>query len=599
MKLRATAMPTATPTPVLPTATAKATAPMVASMSDVLDASRSTAPTLAMSLPITLSAMNALVRDRMMLVDSDAPPATPTLVPSRPAAIEIAAANDVTSISALSVARTITSPPPVVRVSTLTMLAVTSLSIVLCARARPIDTAMLADVIEPEMLADAASAKASIVESSVARTVSVPPVATVVVPATSAASTIDASTVLSISLKLIAPVAVRPTAVETGLRATARPMPKASDSISAALSAVTLSAPSASIVESVTSACVALSISLIVRPKPSDAATAVFWLTAIESASAPTVELMFDSSLAVTLTVPPLPSRVVRLLPFCTLAWVLLRILFRPAEPAPATAKAEPLVELATPPAAPMASAKIVESISALTVIAPPAVTSEFSMSAQTVFGSRSLPRSLIENAAPNASAAAVLLLEVPMATATAPAPAMISAELMAVTETASPARTVLLRIVAVVSASISLSEPEPAPATAKPEPFLASATDTAPATVKDLMSPVDSAATVSPPFAPTAQIRSLLSTNASVSVWMSLKASAIPADTAKAVPDCGPLAMPTANAPAMVRISESSPARTSASLRTRLQSDDAAKSATVAGSRLVVNTSSHSAVSV
>ena len=258
MKLRATAMPTAMPTPVLPNAMAAATAPIVASMSDVLDASRSTAPTGAASLPSTLSSMKALVRDRITLVDADAPPATPTLVPSRPAAIEIAAANDVTSISALSVARTITSPPPVVSVSTLTMLAVTSLSIVLCASARPIDTAMLVDVIEPEMLADAASAKASIVESSVARTVSVPPVATVAVPATAVSSRIDASTVLSISLKLSAPVAVRPTAVDTGLSATARPMPKASDSICASLSAVTLTAPSASIVESVTSACVAL-----------------------------------------------------------------------------------------------------------------------------------------------------------------------------------------------------------------------------------------------------------------------------------------------------------------------------------------------------
>ena len=297
-----------------------------------------------------------------------------------------------------------------------------------------------------------------------------------------------------------------------------------------------------------------------------------------------------DSSSAVTVMPAALPARVVRLLPLRTFAWVLLRILLTPTEPAPATAKAEPVGALAMPPAAPMPSEKMLASMSASTLMAPPAVTSESSTTAQTLFSpsTPSLPSELTAKAAPKA----------PAATASAPAPAMISASLLALTVTASATFTVLVRSVAVVSASISLIEPEAAPARAMAEPFCAIATANAPATVKDLMAPVELASIVKPPRALPAQMNSLASTRASVSVWMSLKARATPAATAVAEFEPPLLAMAMASAPEMVKISASSVARTRALLVTSFQFAEAAKAAAFAGSRVVITTADQSDVS-
>ena len=191
-----------------------------------------------------------------MLVDSEAPPATPTAVLLATATAN-AAAIDTTSMDPVSSALTMTSPPPVCTLDTPTMLAVTSLSMVLCARARPMETAMAALLVLPEMLADAAMATASISESSLAVTLTAPSATTLETPA-AAVSWIVASIVLSIVLKLSAPVAPTPTAVPPPLSATATPMPKASESISALLSAETVTAPAELSGESSTTARVVL-----------------------------------------------------------------------------------------------------------------------------------------------------------------------------------------------------------------------------------------------------------------------------------------------------------------------------------------------------
>ena len=92
MKLRATAMPTATPAPVLADAHAGRNGSRPRRRSaGAAGVEVDLADRLASSLPIVLPSMKALVRDRMMLVDSDAPPAMPTLVPA-PRATETAAA---------------------------------------------------------------------------------------------------------------------------------------------------------------------------------------------------------------------------------------------------------------------------------------------------------------------------------------------------------------------------------------------------------------------------------------------------------------------------------------------------------------------------
>ena len=318
----------------------------------------------------------------------------------------------------------------------------------------------------------------------------------------------------------------------------------------------------------------------MVSEKPSDAATEVFWLTAIDSAAAPAVELIFESSCAVTRMPAPVPASVLSVLPFFTRAWVLLRILFRPTEPAPATPMAEPLVELATPPAAPMPTEKIRAHMSASTAIGPWALTVELSITAQTWFASLAVlpPSVLTANDAPIATAAAVLLPEVETAIEIAPAPAMMSESLVARTVTAPPASIVLLRTIAVVSASIWFSEPEPAPATAVPLPCCARPTASAPATVKALTLPDESATTCIEPAAPSCQ-RTLLivlplvdSTSASVSVVILLNASAMPAAIAVALPELPPWAMPTATLPAIAKMFELSVARTSASLVSSFQ---------------------------
>ena len=256
--------------------TAAATPATVASIDEVLLASRSTLPTGLEGVPIRLRSIIALVRDRMMLVDTDAPPATPTLVPP-PNATDTAAANEVTSISAASSARTVTSPPPVSTLGMLTIPAATSLSIRFCASARPSETPTAAPLELPVIAADAATATAWMPESSLAVTLSAPSDVTERAGVAGRSSfAIVASTLLSMLLKLSAPVALTPTdAPLPSDAATAIAMPKASESISAWLAAATTTEPSDAMPESSTRASVSLLISFFVSEKPSDAATDV------------------------------------------------------------------------------------------------------------------------------------------------------------------------------------------------------------------------------------------------------------------------------------------------------------------------------------
>ena len=95
---------------------------------------------------------------------------------------------------------------------------------------------------------------------------------------------IVASTTAVISLKLTAPVAPTPIAEALTLSATATAMPKASESIRRRrLHGDRRRRPSS--VESSTTARVVVSIVLNVSERPSAAATAVFWLNAIASAT--------------------------------------------------------------------------------------------------------------------------------------------------------------------------------------------------------------------------------------------------------------------------------------------------------------------------
>ena len=147
------------------------------------------------------------------------------------------------------------------------------------------------------MLAEAAMAIALIDESSVAVTEIGPPAVTVPVPVV--VLRMLASTTAAISLKLMAPVAATPMAEAFRLIATARAMPKVSESIDPFEPAVTGTAPSASIVESSTTARVVVSMSLIVTEMPSAGATASFWLRAMATAIAPPTAVIDDSSVAV------------------------------------------------------------------------------------------------------------------------------------------------------------------------------------------------------------------------------------------------------------------------------------------------------------
>src|SRR5215210_4497635 len=377
MKFRATAIPIATPTPVLPMATETAIAPTTALMLEVLSASTSTLPAGGTAASISLFSIDAIVWVRITFVDSEAPPATPTLVPPPEIAIATAAATVATSIVAPSWALT-RMPPCETTLGRLTRLAKTDFSMRLCASARPMDTDTAVALVLPAMLAEAATAIALIDESSqAATTIDLtigapwhtlialdPPAETVAVPF-GAVLAIVASTRLSISLKLNAPVAPTPIAVALPLIATATAMPKASESILASLSADTMTLPSDSMSESSTAARVVFWMLLTVTEIPRATPTAVFWLTAIESAIAPAVELIHELSSAVTLTPAPLPAAVVRLLPLWTSACVLLRMVLMPMEPATPTATPEPPLEPAALPAAPMPSAKIPASISA------------------------------------------------------------------------------------------------------------------------------------------------------------------------------------------------------------------------------------------
>src|SRR5215218_9573935 len=555
MKLRATATPIATATAVpVPIATEPATPRTVAVIAELLDASIVTLPTGSAAVPTVLDSIHAWAVELATFVDSEPPPLA--AMPVLPTAIARATASDVTLIVWSSVARTRTSPPPVETLGTLAMLAQTALSIRLCASASPMATDTPVALPLPEMLADAAGASASMLETSLAVTLTSPSADKVGEPST------VASTTLSISLKLSAPVAPTATEVALVLMATAMAMPKASESILASLSADTVTAPSESTSESSTAARVVLSIVLIVSEIPRATPTAVFWLTAIASATAPAVALIHDSSDAVTLMPAPLSASVVSVLPLCTSACVLLRILLMPTEPATSTAMPASVLE----PATPMPSAKMPASISASTVIAPAAVTSESSISAHTRLPSPSPSIVLIANDAPIATAAAVPLPATANEIATAPAPAMISESLLAATVTAPPASTVLDRRIAVVSASIWLTEPEPAPAPATPLPCcLATAAANAPATVNAWMLPVEVASMRSSPVTrksplsvSRSHVISLDSTSASVSVVILLTAMATPADTAVALP-VPPLAIARDSAPAIAKISESS----------------------------------------
>ena len=126
-----------TPTPVPPTATAPEMATTEASIVAVSIASRTTSP----SLSTTLSSMYAFVVVRMTFWAAAPAPLTET--PTAPPEIATEAAEVSEEMVALSIASTRMSPPPVVPTSSsaLAMKAATSLSISLCARPTPIDTA--------------------------------------------------------------------------------------------------------------------------------------------------------------------------------------------------------------------------------------------------------------------------------------------------------------------------------------------------------------------------------------------------------------------------------------------------------------------------
>ena len=111
--------------------------------------------------------------------------------------------------------------------------------------------------------------------------------------------------------------------------------------------------------ESSTAARVVFSMSLMVRDSPRPAATDVLCPTAIDSEAEPATASISERSSAVTRIPPPIPSRVVSLLPLRARAWFLTRILLTEADPARLPAMALPEPEPVTLPAAPTARAKI------------------------------------------------------------------------------------------------------------------------------------------------------------------------------------------------------------------------------------------------
>ncbi|OQB83008.1 MAG: hypothetical protein BWX88_03614 [Planctomycetes bacterium ADurb.Bin126] len=427
--------------------------------------------------------MKALVRERITLVDSDAPPAMPTLVPD-PTATETAAAMVAALMSEASVALMTTSWPSVRTLETPSMLAVTSLSMRLCAIARPMPTDTLAALVVPEMLADAAVAIASMEDSSSAVMLTVSPDERLAAPSAAVSATV-AAIVLSMVLKLNAPVALAAMADELPLTATLTERPNASDWIDAWLSAETNTEPSALTAESSAAARTVLLMSLMVSERPSPPETAVLWPTEIPNATAPATARMLDSSAALRVMAAPLSSAVVRALSLITKALVVTRIELIEAEPAPLPEMAFPEPEPVTLPAAPMASAKMSEALVASTLMSLSAVISELSTSARTLLPSPAPPIWLTEKAAPKAPAPPLPWLEMPTDAAMPPAPLrMVELSSARMLAPPGPRSTVLSRRIAWVSKSIRLTEPEAAPPAATPLPEVPFATLTAPARV-------------------------------------------------------------------------------------------------------------------
>src|SRR5436190_2575136 len=217
MKLRATATPSATPTPVVPLKLiAAATAAMSASMTELPVIVTETAPTLFSVVPSALSSIEALAFERMTLVDSDAPPEIATDGLPIDIDAETATAIDVAVIVAAWMTPTVTSLPPVVRLETPVILAVTSLAIVLWASERPIASA---NDLLPERLALTETAWASAVIAVVSDAVTETPpsvVATLVEEPISA--TIASETLLSVQRPpALSATPVLPTATATAV----------------------------------------------------------------------------------------------------------------------------------------------------------------------------------------------------------------------------------------------------------------------------------------------------------------------------------------------------------------------------------------------
>ena len=216
-------------------------------------------------------------------------------------------------------------------------------------------------------------------------------------------------------------------------------MPKAIDLIDESASLRTLIAPADARVESVTVAWVVPVISLRLSDSPSATAAEVACDLEIDTAAEPLTASIQELSLALTrmslLALDPLRVVTVELLR--TLDWVWLRIRFTPIEPATLTANAVPVVELATPPEAPIPTAKMLAAISASTLMLPAVEMFELLTSATTRLPVPSPSSWLTEKDPPIATAPPwPCPTALPIPIATAPAPAMIFAVFWALTTT-------------------------------------------------------------------------------------------------------------------------------------------------------------------
>ena len=228
--------------------------------------------------------------------------------------------------------------------------------------------------------------------------------------------------VLLISLKLSAPVAFAAIDEAFLLIATLTEIPNPSERIAAVLTASTTTAPKAWTSVFSISASVVFSISLMVSDRPRPTAAAVSWVDAMARLAAPATDSI---SAASSVDTRMFPLSLVRDAPFFALARLSLRILLTPMEPEMLAARPDPpFFVLATVPAAPMPTARISASTSALIVRSSVARASEASSSAQTRLGSPSAPMLLIANAPPTAPEPAELPSDDEKATAAAPAPA-------------------------------------------------------------------------------------------------------------------------------------------------------------------------------